>query len=190
MSQWLRLYTETLSDPKVQKLPGDVFKAWINLLCVAKITEKNGVLPENVEDISFMLHISIAKTKQYISILSECGLIDDGAIHAWMERQYVSDSDPTNYVRQKRYRERHSNDNNALRNGKVTAIEQNRTEQNRTDSEIVKKDEVKTHPQYSQDFLTFYDSYPRKEGKTAALKTYTAKIKQGAGRIADARGVN
>lgn len=34
--------------------------------------------------------------------------------------------------------------------------------------------------EYSQDFTAFYDSYPRKEGKTQAAKTYSAKMKQGA----------
>jgi len=33
--------------------------------------------------------------------------------------------------------------------------------------------------EYSQDFTAFYDSYPRKEGKTQAAKTYSAKTKQG-----------
>lgn len=34
--------------------------------------------------------------------------------------------------------------------------------------------------EYSLDFITFYDSYPRKEGKTAANKAFTAKTRQGA----------
>lgn len=34
--------------------------------------------------------------------------------------------------------------------------------------------------EYSLDFITFYDSYPRKEGKTAANKAFLAKTKQGA----------
>lgn len=37
----------------------------------------------------------------------------------------------------------------------------------------------KRQSEYSQDFLAFYDAYPRKEGKTQAAKTYNAKIKQG-----------
>jgi len=42
---------------------------------------------------------------------------------------------------------------------------------------IVDGNNVKS--EYSDSFLTFYDSYPRKEGKTQAAKTYSAKIKQG-----------
>jgi len=34
--------------------------------------------------------------------------------------------------------------------------------------------------EYSLDFITFYDSYPRKEGKTAANKAFLAKTRQGA----------
>jgi hypothetical protein len=33
--KWLRLYSDVVSDPKVQRLPGEKFKAWVNLLCVA-----------------------------------------------------------------------------------------------------------------------------------------------------------
>lgn len=35
-------------------------------------------------------------------------------------------------------------------------------------------------PEFSPNFITFYDAYPRKEGKKAALKTYNAKLKGGA----------
>jgi hypothetical protein len=41
--KWLRLYSDVGSDPKVQRLPGDKFKAWINLLCVA--SQHDGILP-------------------------------------------------------------------------------------------------------------------------------------------------
>ena len=36
MTLWLRLYTEALHDPKVQRLPAKTFKGWINLLMLAK----------------------------------------------------------------------------------------------------------------------------------------------------------
>jgi hypothetical protein len=36
MSQWLRLYTDLINDPKVQLLPAEDFKGWINILCIAK----------------------------------------------------------------------------------------------------------------------------------------------------------
>jgi hypothetical protein len=44
----------------------------------------------------------------------------------------------------------------------------------------IKGNKKEITPEFSQDFLTFYDSYPRKEGKKAASKTFTAKVKQGA----------
>jgi len=34
MSQWFRMYAEVLDDPKVQRLSGDEFKAWVNILCL------------------------------------------------------------------------------------------------------------------------------------------------------------
>ena len=52
---WFRFYVRTLNNPKVQRLPGNIFKGWLNLLCLAK--ETDGSLPP-VEDISFRLRLS------------------------------------------------------------------------------------------------------------------------------------
>jgi hypothetical protein len=50
--KWLSLYSDVVSDPKVQRLPGDKFKAWINLLCVA--SQHDGILPP-LADLAFTL---------------------------------------------------------------------------------------------------------------------------------------
>jgi hypothetical protein len=50
--QWFRFYNEALDDPKIQKLDGETFKAWINLLCICA---RNDVLPHAVSDIAFAL---------------------------------------------------------------------------------------------------------------------------------------
>jgi len=51
-----------------------------------------------------------------------------------------------------------------------------------TQSKVNKRkgNKKETTPELSLGFITFYDAYPRKEGKTQAAKTYNAKIKQGA----------
>jgi hypothetical protein len=49
--RWLRLYCEVVADPKVQRLPGDKFKRWINLLCVAG--QHDGILPPMAENLLF-----------------------------------------------------------------------------------------------------------------------------------------
>jgi len=32
---WFRFYNDALDNPKVQLLPSDLFKTWVNLLCIA-----------------------------------------------------------------------------------------------------------------------------------------------------------
>ena len=42
--QWLRLYDDVLDDPEVQRLPPDLFKHWVNLLCLANKGTLRGTL--------------------------------------------------------------------------------------------------------------------------------------------------
>jgi hypothetical protein len=90
---WFRLYTEVLNDPKVQNLSDRLFRAWINLLCVA--SKYRGVLPE-IEELAFLLRIKPAKATVLLEELRAVGLFDeiDGRIvpHNWKGRQYESDN--------------------------------------------------------------------------------------------------
>ena len=97
---WLRFYVRTLNNPKVQRLPGSIFKGWVNLLCLAK--ETDGVLP-TVDDISFRLRLSKSKAESLLSTLKTSGLIDGDRMHDWDDFQYSSDSSTE---RVKRHRER------------------------------------------------------------------------------------
>lgn len=112
MSQWFRMYTEVLNDPKAQRLPGDVFKGWINLLCLAK--EHDGVLPP-VDDIAFALRISVKDAAKLLETLRAAGLFDQTetglAPHNWNGRQYKSDVSTT---RVKRFRERNVKQRDAV----------------------------------------------------------------------------
>jgi hypothetical protein len=109
VSRWFRFYAEALDDPKVQKLDGDTFKAWVNLLC---LTAKNsGVLPA-IDDIAFALRIDVNGARTLVERLLNATLIDklSGGVggaryapHGWQERQYKSD---TSTDRVKRFRQR------------------------------------------------------------------------------------
>jgi len=70
---WLRLYSGILDDPKVQRLPAEQFKGWINLLCLVK--ENDGLLP-STGDIAFRLRISEADAEHLIEELAKRGLLD------------------------------------------------------------------------------------------------------------------
>jgi 5-methylcytosine-specific restriction endonuclease McrA len=101
---WFRMYEEVLNDPKVQKLPPDLFKAWVNLLCLAKRCD--GVLPP-LDEVSFALRASEEETDSILELLVSSGLFDvtdDGLTpHNWDKRQFRSD---TSNERVARYRER------------------------------------------------------------------------------------
>lgn len=109
MARWFRLYSEVVNDPKVQRLPCEDFRAWINLLCLA--SENDGRLP-SIDDIAFALRMTTDGAATVVERLSSAGLIDrvsggaDGyhyAPHGWAKRQYKSD---TSTERVKRFRQR------------------------------------------------------------------------------------
>lgn len=122
MSQWFRFYADALDNPKVQRLPPDLFKHWVNILCLAA---KNDVtlhetLPCN-DDMAFALRISPQDAEKVVRELVRRGLIDetqDGLVpHNWVEKQYKSD---TSAERVKRHRERKRNASNVTGNVTVT----------------------------------------------------------------------
>lgn len=134
--KWFRLYTDVIHDPKVQKLPPQLFKDWINVLCLA--AQYEGKIPAVIDDVAFSLRLSAPRTKKLLADLSESGLLDVSETeitpHNWENRQYKSD---VSTERVKRFRQ-------AKRNGDETVSEtppdteqiQNRadteTEQNRS----------------------------------------------------------
>ena len=104
MNRWFRLYDAVLDDPKVQRLPDRMFKAWINLLCLA--SRHGGALPP-VEDVAFALRMTPEQAVLTVGALTSSGLLDrhdEGLrIHAWETRQYQSDSSAQ---RMRRHREK------------------------------------------------------------------------------------
>lgn len=111
MTRWFRFYDEVVSDPKVQRLSGDKFKAWVNLLCLA--SKNDGFLP-SLSDMAFALRWSEGKVAAIIGEFCETKLLDtdeSGARaryspHNWNGRQFKSD---VSNDRVKRHRERHRN---------------------------------------------------------------------------------
>lgn len=93
MAMWIRLYVETLDNPKVQRLSGDVFKAWVNLLCLAG--KHDGRLPP-VEDIGFALRMKPREAERFVADMVAKRLVDvsdDGMKpHDWDERQFQTDA--------------------------------------------------------------------------------------------------
>jgi hypothetical protein len=102
---WFRFYSEAVEDPKVQRLPPSLFKAWVNLLCVAA---QNGGVLLSVSDMAFKLRMSDNDMQQNLDELIMLGLVDiiePGKLipHNWLQRQYISD---LSTERVKRFRKR------------------------------------------------------------------------------------
>lgn len=170
MASWFRLYTDVLDDPKVQKLSPELFRHWINSLCLA--SRNNGVLPD-IGAISFAYRLPIAPTIAILNDLLIAGLIEkckggpNGFFyrpHNWDSRQFKSDSS-TERVRK-------------FRNVSETLHEthQNRTEQNRAEGEEISPSPVDSKNgsggTYSEDFLQFWQAYPKRVGKGEAFKAW------------------
>lgn len=123
MTTWFRMYNEVLDDPKVQKLPAEAFRAWVNILCLA--CRHDGELPP-ITDIAFALRLTESKAADTLQILTDAGLLQvtgDGRYmpHNWNARQYKSD---VSNERVARYRKRKSNGEcNVTHNDDVTANE-------------------------------------------------------------------
>jgi hypothetical protein len=144
-----------VDDPKVQRLPPPLFKAWINCMCIAK--QNGGVLPPAV-DIAFKLRVSEVHAKDLVNRLRAAELIDerDGQLemHNWNGRQFNSDGSAERMRRHRmKQKESHSDGgsdddvtSHVTESDAVTETghmlrytEQNRTEQIQTPSPNVTK---------------------------------------------------
>lgn len=176
MSRWFRMYSDVLDDPKVQRLPPDLFKAWVNLLCLAS---RNGGMLPGVEDIAFALRMSQDVTRNMVRDLSQRGLLDDAdglTPHNWNERQFRSDKDETASERKRRQREREKQPivtDDVTRDTTVTSRppEQNRSEQIRTHTERV----CDVEPEHTKDVQDFLDN--RAEDLNAWEQEFLISIK-------------
>jgi hypothetical protein len=179
MSRWFRFYDCALDDPKVQRLPGDLFKAWVNLLCVA--SRNDGKLP-GADDLAFSLRMSVEAIEDALTSLRAVGLIDwhgpgDFAPHNWNERQFKSDADPTALDRKRRQRDKlhdvtRDGHGDVTRDGHgdVTRTEQNRV-QNRTEQKEARERAVS--------FTSWYEKYPHKVGRATAEKAFGKALEKG-----------
>ena len=194
--QWFRFYSEALDDPKVQRLPGDLFKAWVNLLCLANEADERGTLPD-VADIAFRLRMDDQKTADALRGLCRAGLLDgdedDGySIHAWDKRQPDSDSS-TERVRRHRAKKQQvtppatgGNSSETLPKRSSNALDKNRIDQTREEERRVDTGDappaaasVRPAPkpstlnrQQQERFDRFYAAYPNKQHRPEAERAW------------------
>lgn len=111
-NQWFRMYSEFLTDPKVQRLSEADQRRYIMILCMrCNVTSNDDeTLHETLSDenVTFMLRISNDEwLKTKLALTSKYLIDDNNNPCAWDMRQYVSDSSSE---RVRRYREKQKND--------------------------------------------------------------------------------
>lgn len=164
MSRWFRFYDDVVNDPKVQRLAPDLFKAWVNILCI--ISKADGALPP-IEEVAFTLRVKVERATKWVNDLTAGELLDlrdDGSFvaHNWNARQFKSD---VSNERVKRHRERQRNVTPTVT---VAAPE---TEQRQTTDSEQKEPSLRSVDDWPKDFRDrFWKAYPRKAGKALAVR--------------------
>lgn len=96
LMKWFRFYHDAIDDPKVQRLPGDLFKFWVNVLCLASRSDERGVVKLELGEIAFALRLSDEATEAMASELVARNLLEETTsglqIHNWDSRQFRSDN--------------------------------------------------------------------------------------------------
>ena len=129
---WFRLYSETVSDPKIQTLDLCGKWMWVTCLCIASASEERGALRFGDVTVTFQALSQIAGVtsqdgERAVKNLLERGMLnlgDDGVLRVtnWDKRQYPSDSSAE---RTRKYREkRKGNVTSQERHGDVTVTPQ------------------------------------------------------------------
>jgi hypothetical protein len=155
--RWFRFYDDVLNDPKVQQLPCEMFKAWVNILCIA--SKHGGTIPEC--NVSFLLRLTEDETKSLLQSLVDAGLIDrkNGKLmpHGWNKRQYKSDSSTERVKR--------------FRNAKVTPT----ATPPEADTEQIQN---KPPNPLRGEFEEFWKAYPRKVARGSASRAFAKAVKK------------
>lgn len=172
MSRWFRFYGESLNDPKVQRLSGDTFKLWVNLLCIA--SENDGIIKKG-DDTAFSLRLMPEEAEEAMQSLVKRGLLEDRgefyAPHNWDKRQYKSDNSAERVAK---HRAAEKQDCNVTQTVTVTPPEAD-TEQSRTEKKVAQGALEKS-------FEDFWQAKPRRKGdnpRATARKAFFSAVKSG-----------
>lgn len=106
--KWFRFYHEAYRNPKVQDMRPELFKFWVNVLCVASESETRGTIPSEAH-LRLALGLTKPTTRRFTSELEALSLLhrsEQGALllHDWHQLQPESD-DSAKRQRDKRSRD-------------------------------------------------------------------------------------
>ena len=132
MSEWVRVYTEIVDNPKLRCLPETLQLMFLWCLCLHKRGRLAGKSPR---EIGYSLRLRTALVEERLKALQKANLLlTDYTPKGWSEYQYASDSSTP---RVQKYRKEHRNEvtRNTGETLQETLVERcgNGTEQNRTE---------------------------------------------------------
>lgn len=177
MTRWFRMYDELLDDPKVQTLPAEVFRGWVNVLCLA--SRHDGTLP-HLSDLAFSLRLSEEAASVLVGELTEVGLLDatDSGLepHRWGNRQYSSDLSSD---RVRAFRERKRNGDETVMKRKDETAMKRPTRADARSVSVSESDSVSVSSGSGsgsggeeESFALLWAAYPRHEAKKPARKAF------------------
>jgi hypothetical protein len=183
MTRWFRHYTGMMRDPKLvgiaarlQQPVERVAFVWGCILEDASETQGGGAYTLDIDEIGYFLRCAPDDIAAIHIALHTAELVEDGIVIKWSERQYETD---TSAERTRKYREkkRHGDGDVTSQPSHVTPPE---TE---TETETEAKKES-TAPARGDDwpanwFDMFWEKYPNKVGRRAALKALERPRKRG-----------
>ncbi len=164
--KWFRLWVDILDDHKLAQLSDYEFRVFIYLLaCASEEDAINGTLTRQLPDINRRCRRRIDWLNKAVETFQSLGLVsisEDNkiTINNWNKRQFKTDN---SYDRVMKYREQQ-----AVRNVSKPLHETLPDTDTDTDKKNIKKKGVV----YSDDFLMFWNNYPKKVGKDAAWKSW------------------
>ncbi len=168
---WFRIYDEALDDPRLQRLPASLFRAWFNVLCA---TSRNGGTLPDLPELAFMLRTRPGALSRRIEALKAAGLLEetDGALRPveWEKQQFVERAaDPTAAERMRRFRERA-----AERNGAVTPTVTNVSIEKDEDLDQDSQTAPAARESAIDAFEEFLRVFPRRDGDHPRAPTLAA----------------
>lgn len=179
MNRWYRAYEGTVTDAKLAEVAlvagcsrSVAIAAWHAILESAATCNAGGCFDTTPRRVAAILCEPLAVIEAIFAEFVTLGMVADGCVAAWKHRQYESDSSTE---RSRAYRERKRNGDATLQQRHVTPPE-TETETEITANAVI----IPSKPKATEaGFETFWQRYPRRVGKQAALKAWLAAQRRG-----------
>ena len=169
MSRWYRAYEGTVTDAKLGEaaLVADCSRsvaiaAWHCILESCASAQRGGEYETTPRRVAVILGVSLATIDALFAAFTEIGMIGNGAVTAWKQRQFESD---TSTERSRKHRERKRNNDATLQQQDETSPQRDATPpETETDTETEREKEalsLKGDPEHwkvVQDLLKDYEA--------------------------------